>query len=561
MSGATDGKSQFNTMVWFMGVIEDINDPLTLNRVRVRCIGYHTDNKALLPTENLPWAPFLSAPSAMSAPIVNQGDWVVGFFVDGEQAQQPIVLGSFYSIPVDKPKTNKGFYDPKGKHPKHLNEGTNPRHARGDPGSPNENAVAYTRSSTVRSVPTAANSKFSEPESAFAAIYPANHVMETDGGHCFELDDTPGAERVQLFHKRGTFFEFHPDGTSVYRTAKNNFQLVIDNNNVYVGGNCNISAVGNVNILSGSNMNISTNGNVNWRVGGTFNLDIGKDMNVVMNGSTRYDIGGGAVFYAKNNIYHQARQVHLNSGVGKPLGIVKPPDKIQRAKAGPTSFEIIAFEDDRPKTFQQYSDTLVQNGFDPLPESADPASPAYVPPAEGESSTPPAGGEKKEVKCGNIVDTGSGTRLSKSFTLSQFTQGGSRPLQDQFGTSADTILCNLVKLCENILEPIKAAGMNFTITSAYRRAGDVPGSSPTSDHYYGRAVDIQVSGMSQYEAATKIYPLVGSLTKQFLLEYTSGGGAGWIHLAYADGSKGGLPLATFNNHSVYARGQLVNLRA
>lgn len=560
MPTPTDGKSQFNSMTWFMGVIEDINDPLVINRVRVRCIGYHTDNKALLPTESLPWAPFLSSPSAMSAPIVNQGDWVVGFFIDGEQAQQPVVLGSFYSIPADKPNPSKGFNDPKGKHPKHLNEGTNPRHARGDPGSPNENAVAYTRTTTVRAVPTAASTKFSEPESAFAAIYPANHVMETDGGHCFELDDTPGAERIQLFHKRGTFFEFHPNGTTVYRTAKDNFQLIIDNNNIYVGGNCNISTVGHVNILSGGNTNISTNGSVNWRVGGNFNLDIGKDMNVIMGGSTRYDIGGGAIFYAKNNIYHQGRQIHLNSGVGKPLGQIKPPEQIQRAKIGPTAFEVIAFEDDRPKTVKQLNDILAANGFDPLPESADPTSPSYIPPAEGESSTPEAGGEKKEVKCGNIVASGPGTRLSKSFTLAQFTQGGSRPLQDQFGTSADQILCNLVKLCENILEPIKAAGLNFSITSAYRRAGDVAASSPTSDHYYGRAVDIQVSGMSQFDAANKIYPLVGGLTKQFLLEYTTGGGSGWIHLAYADGAKGALPMATFNDHGVYARGKFVNLR-
>ena len=29
---------------WFVGVVEDRNDPLKLGRVRVRCLGYHTSD-------------------------------------------------------------------------------------------------------------------------------------------------------------------------------------------------------------------------------------------------------------------------------------------------------------------------------------------------------------------------------------------------------------------------------------------------------------------------------------------------------------------------------------
>ena len=31
--------------VWFTGVVEDRYDPDKLGRVRVRCLGYHTENK------------------------------------------------------------------------------------------------------------------------------------------------------------------------------------------------------------------------------------------------------------------------------------------------------------------------------------------------------------------------------------------------------------------------------------------------------------------------------------------------------------------------------------
>ena len=42
--------------IWFAGVVEDRQDPLKLGRVRVRCLGYHTDDRNVLPTEDLPWA-------------------------------------------------------------------------------------------------------------------------------------------------------------------------------------------------------------------------------------------------------------------------------------------------------------------------------------------------------------------------------------------------------------------------------------------------------------------------------------------------------------------------
>ena len=45
-----------NGFVWFQGVVEDRNDPLQLGRVRVRCLGFHTEDKQLIPTEDLPWA-------------------------------------------------------------------------------------------------------------------------------------------------------------------------------------------------------------------------------------------------------------------------------------------------------------------------------------------------------------------------------------------------------------------------------------------------------------------------------------------------------------------------
>jgi hypothetical protein len=45
-----------NNFIWFNGVVEDRMDPTYTGRVKVRCIGFHTANKANLPTGDLPWA-------------------------------------------------------------------------------------------------------------------------------------------------------------------------------------------------------------------------------------------------------------------------------------------------------------------------------------------------------------------------------------------------------------------------------------------------------------------------------------------------------------------------
>jgi len=383
------GQSNFKNMVWFMGVVEDINDPEMINRVKVRCIGYHTADKTLMPTDDLPWAPFISSTAQMSAPLVNQGDWVVGFFIDGEQAQQPVVLGSIVGKPEEQANPNQGFYDPAGIHPRFPGEGTNARHARGEVGTEDRNAVAYSRASATPNIPSADGTKFAEPLSEFDARYPFNHVIETDAGNVIELDDTPGAERIQIFHKRGSFVEFHPNGSIVHRGAKDRYHIVFENENLYAGGNMNMSVVGAVNILSGANTNISTGGDATWRVGGNLRMDIGGNFDVAVAGSTNIDSGGTALIYSGGNVELQGSQVHFNKPSPRQLGSINAPETITKSSGGPTVFEILAQDDDEPKTIEEYNAILIAAGLPPA---------NTAPATEGDKARPEAGGEKKDVK-------------------------------------------------------------------------------------------------------------------------------------------------------------------
>ena len=106
---------------WFVGVVEDRNDPLRLGRVRVRCLGYHTSDLRELPSTDLPWAHVMhpvTDPSMQgmgSTPsFLVEGSWVVGFFRDTQEKQQPLIIGSLPGIPDEEADNRYGFNDPRG---------------------------------------------------------------------------------------------------------------------------------------------------------------------------------------------------------------------------------------------------------------------------------------------------------------------------------------------------------------------------------------------------------------------------------------------------------------
>jgi hypothetical protein len=100
------GKDGFN---WWYGVVEDNADPLKTGRVRVRIFGYHTDNLQELPTKDLPWAqPSLSPSNSKTFSAPRLGDYVMGFFSDGDSAQAPVIMGVFPGFETSYDKS-KGF--------------------------------------------------------------------------------------------------------------------------------------------------------------------------------------------------------------------------------------------------------------------------------------------------------------------------------------------------------------------------------------------------------------------------------------------------------------------
>lgn len=281
-----------NGFVWFQGVVEDRADPELLGRVRVRCLGFHTENKEQLPTEDLPWAypiqPITSA--AMNgigyAPVGPvEGTWVFGFFRDGESAQEPMILGTLGGIPQEKAKPKEGFNDPNGTYPieELLGEPDTNRLARG---VEEQTYVEFKKDPEYIDKMKVAGGiggdgpEVEEPETPYQAKYPFNHVRFSESGHLEELDDTPGAERMHRYHRSGTFEEIHPDGSKVLKIVNSQYEVILKDNNLHVKGDLNVTVEGKANIYSKGDCIVQTDGNMEQVVAQDLKINAGGQVQI-----------------------------------------------------------------------------------------------------------------------------------------------------------------------------------------------------------------------------------------------------------------------------------------
>ena len=348
-------------MVWFFGVVEDRNDPIKLGRVRVRCLGWHTEDEKLLPTESLPWAqciqPVTSAATSgigRSPTGLVEGSWVFGFFMDGKDAQKPMIMGSLAGLPTEEPDDKKGF---NGIYPDILNEPDIPRHARGEKEAnliPEENDKLPTKLkdrlprdqayelkilSKVEEVLEAIapsveeikdkekidylkdNPKWNEPNPRYGgekageylakktSVYPLNHVHVSESGHVFEVDDTPEAERIHQYHKSGTFVEIQPDGTRSTKVIGDDYEIVIKDKKVLIKGDTTVTISGNAKLLVEGNhytdiagdQFISVRGDRITKIQGSDIKEVKTDQNTNIEGEKDERVGQNRTEFVQGN--------------------------------------------------------------------------------------------------------------------------------------------------------------------------------------------------------------------------------------------------------------------
>jgi hypothetical protein len=107
--------------------------------------------------------------------------------------------------------------------------------------------------------------------------YPYNHVLETEGGHIKEYDDTPFAERIYEKHKSGTYYEIDADGNKVTRVVGQNYEIIAGSNFVNVKGDVNLTIDGNAKTYIKGDWNIQVDGNKKEVVKGDVTEEYGSN--------------------------------------------------------------------------------------------------------------------------------------------------------------------------------------------------------------------------------------------------------------------------------------------
>ena len=266
--------------VWFTGVVENRNDPAKLGRVQVRCLGYHTQDLNDIPSADLPWAHVMHPVTdpAMQGmgntpSFLTEGTWVIGFFRDANEKQQPIIMGSLPGVPASAADKRKGFNDPNGKYPGTIShsghtigESDVSRLARGEDAENHDSLITRRgfreelidtatkpnlKGVSTQLTSTEERGSFSEPHprgvettGTSTGQYPFNHVHESESGHIQEIDDTPGGERLHRQHKSGTYEEIVADGTKTVKVIGSNYELIAGSSNIYIGGDVNLTIDG-----------------------------------------------------------------------------------------------------------------------------------------------------------------------------------------------------------------------------------------------------------------------------------------------------------------------------
>lgn len=80
-------------LVHFVGYVVDREDGQNLGRVKVKALGFHDPDIAVVNPNDLPWAYVVDGTYGAVTTIPLVGEWVFGAFLDGRDAQHPIVLG------------------------------------------------------------------------------------------------------------------------------------------------------------------------------------------------------------------------------------------------------------------------------------------------------------------------------------------------------------------------------------------------------------------------------------------------------------------------------------
>ena len=192
---------------------------------------------------------------------------------------KPPAKGTEVNLKVSTQQSLNGFADPRSFYPRSVNEVDTNRLAVND--AAKQHPVVNLKRRRIDDL-------VGEPETQYASKYPYNHVKETESGHIVEFDDTPGHERIHEYHRSGTFYEVHPDGTKVTKIIGDDYEIVHQNKKLRVRGNIEVYCDGDADLYVRGSLTGQVDENIDLHAGKNINIHAGKNMRFYANDSIEF---------------------------------------------------------------------------------------------------------------------------------------------------------------------------------------------------------------------------------------------------------------------------------
>ena len=421
--------------------------------------------------------------------------------------------------------TRKGFVDPTATYPtkEYANRPETNKLATGDIRG---TVVQHKEKNRMLGAQLPNGESWDQPLSPFKGEYPYNKVIQTESGHIIEMDDTPGSERLHVYHRSGTYIEIDANGSVVKRTKGSSYEIIDKNNYVAINGRTNVSVNGACQIFVGADANIEVEGDTNIicknditaQAGGRIDLSATEEINIrskivriesdeamhlssdlkidvqsttfnqkvsetVSTSTTDFNISLGGQFNlnASGSVDIDGSEIQLNGGTSSAVEVEDSENAKIGLLAGRKDIGEVIIADPVALNYMDYSNTIAEDSGDSTlaKQNQDQLIRDGVASQEevseyviaSESNTPRSTQTETVIpsvellKVTNLPDN---YQLSKHFTVGMLTvqtAASKQKLQSQVGLSYGEIAYNLQALALNVLEPIKALYPNFVITS------------------------------------------------------------------------------------------------
>ena len=331
-------------MLHFVGIVEDNHDRTNAGRVRVRAFGIHPprvskDIEDSVPTKDLPWATVLDGTYGVSTVIPNIGDWVFGFFIDGREAQQPMIIGRLPGMHLNVPGLSgepgeDGYLPPESVH----NYGKPELHRYQGGEDLDKGQTLIQRASQESEIAQALSEEtFDEPPIAMPENNLNNRVFASKTGDNFIVmgdgDEAESSDYILMSHSSGSVFQIDPNGTifiksfgdqynttdgvlssyvtgSSHHNVQEDWSLKVETGSgkVFINGDLDIECE-NFNVTARSNMNLHAGVKTNMSASGVSVLATSDDINMGAKGNMKFATGdddtkGGFYIQALSGDFH-----------------------------------------------------------------------------------------------------------------------------------------------------------------------------------------------------------------------------------------------------------------